>query len=45
MPLPNSHIHCQAAPANAKIQAKSVSGQPHDQKNRQTSSRRRTPSR
>ncbi len=47
MPTLNSHTHCQAAPANATTQAwqQRVSAQPHDQDDRQTSGRKRTPKR
>jgi len=43
----NSHTHCQVAPADtqAKTWQRSVSVQPHDQNDQQTSERNRTPKR
>ena len=51
MPTLHSHTHCQAAQANATThpesfrEANSVSVQPHDQNDRQTNGRKRTPKR
>jgi hypothetical protein len=46
-PTHNSLTHCQAAQANAATQAwrQRVAVQPHDQNERQTNRRRRTPHR